>query len=173
MSQFCGKCDFFDHIDSLSDERLKKMKVYIGDTLVKTDTEKDRALYYPFLVSFGGFNGDVDTLHLTSNSFITVKERGYLNYFLENMNKVYRRCKRNKTPFTYEKAIETIFLFDEHRYEEPLHELYERICKSRKVNIDGIHIKDGMTAYYRNEWLKELIRVGWQYDEAKKWIDEH
>lgn len=174
MSQFCGKCDFFDHIDSLSDERLKKMKVYIGDTLVKTDTEKDRALYYPFLVSFGGFNGDVDTLHLTSNSFITAKERGYLNYFLENMNKVYRRCKRKNIPFTYENATEKIaFLCNDGRYEEPLHKIYERICKSRKVNIDGIHIKDGMTAYYRNEWLKELIRVGWQYDEAKKWIDEH
>lgn len=174
MSKFCGKCDFFDHVDSCNEERLKNMKVYVNNTLVKTDTEKDRALYYPFLISIGGFGGGNEVIYLTSRSHISIKEEDCIEFFFRKMATAYRRCKRKNTPFTYENATKKIaFLCNDGRFEEPLHEIYERVSKSRKVNIDGIHIKDGITAYYRNEWLKELIRVGWQYDEAKKWIDEH
>ncbi len=177
MSRYCGKCDFCDHIIGMNDEHLKKINVYVNGKKVKADTEKYRALYYPFIIGLGVHDANGDSVWLSQTSNITQEESERLDYFLKTIKRAYNRCKRQKIPFTYERAIETIYTPDcvsDYYLKEPLNELFERVCKSpHKADASGIRIEGGIIAYYRSEWEKELIRVGWEENEARKWVYEH
>lgn len=115
MSQFCGKCDFYDGFVEIrcdSDEEkikeeLKKLKLYVRgkddrDHLVKSDTIKDIAMYYPYLEAIACGSDDRFIIVLSADSFIDYEEKERLSYRIEDVLKYWRKCKRKKMPFTKE-----------------------------------------------------------------------
>ena len=89
MSIFSGKCDFYDHFCMIGNdgdeekikEKLKSLTLYVYGKdgrhhLVKSDTIKDIAKYYPYLVSTGCCSKEHgEYINLSADCYIDREER--------------------------------------------------------------------------------------------------
>lgn len=178
MSQFSGKCDFYDgfvEIYSNGDEEklkeeLKKLKLYIRGNdnrnhLVKTDTIKDIAKYYPYLEAIAYSSDDRFIVVLSADSFIDYEEKERLSYRIEDVLKYWRKCKRKKMPFTKEEFYKDNWWTNEALMDE----IIDRVAKyGDKAEFDDIHLP--MHEYYRKRWFEELVRLGYTKREAYDWV---
>lgn len=178
MSQFSGKCDFYDiFIDIHSDddnkkteENLKKLRLYVGGKdgrshLVKSDTIKDIAKYYPYLVCMliSDKNGE-NVMYLSSSSFIDQEERERLSWYVNDVMKYWRKCKRTKIPFIAEECLKKFHYL----HADVLSIIIDRVAKDGdKAEFDDIHLP--FHEYYRQRWFEELVKVGWTEREAYDW----
>lgn len=178
MSQFCGKCDFYDsfvaiHGDGDEEkvkENLKKLRLYIygkdgRDHRVKSDTIKDIAKYYPYLEGIMCYNKENGyNIHLQSDSFIDQEEREHIGWYIRDVYKYWRKCKRNKKPFVVDECIESLYWMND----DILRTVAERVAKDgNKAEFDDIH--DSLHEYFRRRWFGELVRVGYTEFEAYNW----
>ena len=179
LSQFSGKCDFYDSfimIHSNNDkkeieENLKKLTLYVQGAdgrkhKVKSDTIKDIAKYYPYLKSIAVDIKDIGyEIVLSNNSYIDQEENQMKEYRIRDVLKYWRKCKRNKIPFTIEGCKKELGFW--HNW-EVIEEIINRIIKfGDKAEFDDIHIP--LWEYYRRNWFKELVRVGYSEIEAYNW----
>lgn len=178
MSQFCGKCDFYDSFVMIGsdgkhgklEENLKRLKLYVygkdgRDHRVKSDTIKDIAKYYPYLESVACYSKESGyNIHLQSDSFIDQEEREHIGWYVRDVLKYWRKCKRNKKPFRVDECIESLHWMSD----DVLRTVAERVAKDGgKAEFDDIH--DSLHEYYRREWFEELVRVGYTEFEAYNW----
>lgn len=173
MSRFCGKCDYYDHIYGMDADRLSLSKVYLNEKIVDCSTEKNRALYYPFIISSGCFNKNGDVIYLSSKSYITEHEEEILKILLDRVISVYNYFKKKDIEFTFKNVLDKLGYLADGIYRSATEKICNRVKESRKANIVGIHISDGVETYYRSEWKRELIRVGWTEEEANNWINKY
>lgn len=177
MSRFCGKCDFYDGFVAIrcdGDEEkvtkeLKNLKLYVHgrdgrNHRVKSDTIKDIAKYYPYLEAVMHGNKEGMTVILSSDSFIDEEERELLQYRVDYALKYWRKCKRNKVPFSEEECLRQYWGTND----EAEKEIVRRIAKDGdKVTLDGIH--SPLSEHFRREWFEELVKVGYTELEAYNW----
>lgn len=178
MSMFCGKCDFYDsfvaiHGDGDEEkvaENLKKLRLYVygkdgRDHRVKSDTIKDIAKYYPYLEHVACFDKENGyNIHLASDSFIDQEEREHIGWYVRDVYKYWRKCKRNKIPFVVDECIESLHWMNTNL----LRTVAERVAKDgNKAEFDDIH--DSLHEYYRRQWFEELVRLGYSEREAYDW----
>ena len=179
MSEFSGKCDFYDgfvdiHCDgdkSKITEELSKLKLYIRGKddrkhLVKSDTIMDIAKYYPYLRSLTIAENCSTSIVLASDSFIDQEEAEWLNWKVEYVLKYWRKCKRNKKPFVAEECLNELSWLGSKSTQ-----LKEIICRvekdGNKAEFDDIH--DDTHEHFRRKWFEEMVRVGWTEREAYDW----
>lgn len=178
MSQFSGKCDFYDcfvaiHSDgdeNKVEENLKRLDLYIYGKdgrahKVVSNTIKDIAKYYPYLELIQSYSKETGyNVYLSSDSFIDQEEREHIGWYVEYVFKYWRKCKRNKKPFVAEECMKELsWLRDEY-----LRDIAERVEKSgTKAEFDDIH--DDLHEYYRRKWFEELVRLGYTETEAYDW----
>ena len=168
ISLYSGRCDLKDTLDIFGvNEIIKKYKIYASNQILPLEVKepKDLIPYYPFLTSSMSSNKETGgTIYLTSESYIDTEERQSLTWTLNNLIKIWKRCKRKKIPFDKEEALAQTTLFTPREYEE---EIADRVAKfGDKATIDGIHIKSHNR--YRQDLYDEMIKNGW--DEAKSYI---
>ena len=179
MSEFSGKCDFYDRfvsIGSSEDEEkvlrnLKKLNLYVRGKdgrshRVKSDTIKDIAKYYPYLESISLYDKENGyRIYLESDSFIDREEAEWRNWKVGYVLKYWRKCKRNKKPFVTEECL------NELSWMSKSSQLKEMICRvekdGNKAEFDDIH--DSMHEYFRRKWFEELVRLGYTEREAYDW----
>ena len=169
MSAYSGKCDVADYLSDATDEYLHNAQIYIGDHIVplRIDNQHDLAPYYPYLVYMGGWSINHHVIHISTESYIDQEERDHLTWKLEDTKKYYRKCKRKKIPYNSEEAARRISFLREPTELE--HEIAHRVKSfGEKATINGLH--DTMHEYYRNLWLEEMIRLGWDKQQAAYWI---
>lgn len=178
MSQFCGKCDFYDGFVEIRcggdeekiKEELKKLKLYVRgkdgrDHLVKSDTIKDIAKYYPYLEAIACSSDDGFTVILSSDSFIDQEEKEYLDWKIIDVLKWWRKCKRNKKPFNVDECVEKLSWMNT----DQLRIIAERVAKDgEKAEFDDLH--DPMHEHCRKRWYEELRRIGYTQIEAYNWV---
>ena len=177
MSIFCGKCDFYDGFVAIRcdgdetkvSEELKKLELFIrgkdGRThRVKSDTIKDIAKYYPYLECIMTGNKEKTTIILTSDSFIDQEEEEHVGWYIRDVYKYWRKCKRNKKPFVVDECIESLYWMND----DILRTVAERVAKDgNKAEFDDIHLS--LHEYYRRRWFGELVRLGYTELEAYNW----
>lgn len=178
MSQFCGKCDFYDSFVMIGsdgkhgklEENLKRLKLYVygkdgRDHRVKSDTIKDIAKYYPYLEGVMSYSKETGyNIHLQSDSFIDQEEREHIGWYVRDVLKYWRKCKREKKPFVVDECIKSLHWMND----DILRTVAERVAKDGgKAEFDDIH--DSLHEYYRREWFEELVRVGYTEFEAYNW----
>lgn len=178
MSQFCGKCDFYDSFVAIGadsneekvKENLKNLKLYVygkdgRDHRVKSDTIKDIAKYYPYLESVMNYSKESGyNVYLCSDSFIDQEEREHIGWYVRDVLKYWRKCKRNKKPFIVDECIESLHWMND----DILRTVAERVAKyGNKAEFDDIH--DSLHEYYRRRWFEELVRLGYSEFEAYNW----
>lgn len=178
MSRFCGKCDFYDSFVMIGsdgkhgklEENLKRLKLYVygkdgRDHRVKSDTIKDIAKYYPYLEGVMSYSKETGyNIYLQSDSFIDQEEREHIGWYVRDVLKYWRKCKRGKKPFVVNECIQTLHWMND----DILRTVAERVAKDGdKAEFDDIH--DSLHEYYRREWFEEMVRVGYTEREAYDW----
>ena len=180
MSMFSGKCDFYDSVVAIwcdgdttkLEEFLARTDIYIfsraDERKHKLDikNEKDAAKYYPYLQCIAALGRtDRNTIILSSTSFIDDEEEEHLSWYLDDVLKYWRKCKRNKTPFTAEKYFEQTWL---NKSNPLLIEIVKRVVKDgKKATTEGLHTD--IHEYYRKRWFEEMVRLGYSETEAFNW----
>ena len=177
MSQFSGKCDFYDgfvaiHSDGNEEkvvENLKKLTLYVRGSddrehIVNSDTIKDIVKYYPYLESIALYNKDDGfKIVLSSDSFIDMEEKDHLNWYIEDVYKYWRKCKRRKIPFNVEDCVESSW-----RNSELVREIATRVAKDGKdAEFDDLHLP--MHEHYRKRWFEEMVKAGYTEHQAYNW----
>lgn len=174
MSMFSGKCDFYDMFMDEDEnkvvENLKYLELHIygkdkRDHRLKSDTIKDIAKYYPYIVCMGyGDKNGKRIILLSSDSFIDQEERDRISWYVEDVLKYQRKCKRKKIPFIIEDYLNQSWFTN-----DTLKEVAERIDKfGEKANINDIHTS--IHEMYRRYWFEELVKVGYTEHEAYSWV---
>ena len=168
ISRYSGRCDLKDTLDIFGvNEIINKYKIYAPNQILPLEVNepKDLIPYYPFLTSSMSSNKETGgVIYLTSESYIDTEEREHLTWTLDNLIRIWRRCKRKKIPFDKEEALAQTTLFTPREHEE---EIADRVAEfGDKATIDGIHLKlhDG----YRQDLYEEMIKNGW--DESRSYI---
>jgi len=180
MSQFCGKCDFYDSFVAIrSDgedekiiENLKGLELYVRGKdgrrhQVKSDTIKDITKYYPYLesVRYGNQDGYC-VIILASDSFIDQEEREHLSYYVRDVEKYYNRCKRKKIPFVVDECVKEYSYWTTPELCRIIAERFEQFGK--KADFSDLHLP--MHEYYRKRWFEEMVRVGYTEHQAYDWV---
>lgn len=178
MSMFSGKCDFYDSFVMIGSdgehgkvrENLKKLKLYIYGNdnrchRVMSETIKDIAKYYPYLTLIRTWDKDNgDFIILSSDSFIDQEEQEHLDWYIDDVMKYWRKCKRNKVPFVVDECVEKLHWMDN----DIIRSVAERVAESGKdAEFDDIHLS--MQEYYRQRWFEEMVKVGYTEREAYDW----
>ena len=180
MSMFSGKCDFYDGFvdihckcdETKIAEELSKLKLYIRgrdgrNHRVKSETIKDIVKYYPYLrrvIVYSEENGD--TVILESDSFIDQEEAEWRDWRVGYVLRYWRKCKRNKKPFVAEECFNEVSWIGSKSAQ--LKEIIRRVEKDgNKAKFDDMH--DDTHEYFRRQWFKEMVRVGWTEREAYDW----
>ena len=165
MSKYSGKCDVYDMLGDLTDQQISEYKIYAyGNEIIplKINTPSDLIPYYPYIVRlwFG------DTIHLSEKSFVDSEEEEFLTFYMDELKRYWRRCKRNKTPFDSTRAYEMITMSG---FVQPWNrELVDRVAESgEKATFEGVHIPahDAM----REKLYKEMLANGYDDDRAYRW----
>lgn len=178
MSMFSGKCDFYDSFVMISSdgehgkimENLKTLKLYVygkdgREHRVKSETIKDITKYYPYLTFFNAWDKDNgDFIILSSDSFIDQEEREHLGWYIDDVMKYWRKCKRNKVPFVVDECVKKLNWINN----DIIRSIAERVAESgNKAEFDDIHLP--MQEYYRRQWFEEMVKVGYTEREAYDW----
>lgn len=160
MSQFSGKCDFYDHllIMGYSDRDIQdKLEVYIGNRRLKFRTMTDLIPYYPYLIYTSVYNNTLGkcVVTLSKESFVDSEEREILEYYLKYLLRIYKRCKRKKETFNIDEAVKMVSILGIRN--DHIVELATRVSKhGNKANIDGIHIES--KDWYRRKLIEVMIQ---------------
>lgn len=179
MSVYSGKCDVYDHFSmrAETDEDIEKeiqrtdFYIYLKDRKHKLDihTVKDLIPYYPFLTSAYAYNKEgKSNMFLSSESFVDQEEKQFLNMYMDDVKKYYRKCKRLKQPFNKEEAIKKIHWNDNWEVEEYKLAIVDRVAKEgQKANIDGLFIpyKD----WERTRLYDTMVEYGYDENYAYNW----
>lgn len=163
ISKFSGKCDVYDsliEIHRYTEEELRNnVKIYIGNSQepLKISSHKDLIPYYPYLIGMV-FYDNVErksVVRLSSKSFVDREERECLERRLQELIKIYNRCKRKKIEFDVDEALTRVVWSGWN--EEPYRELANRVKENgKKATIDGIHLQ--MHERYRQLLVDEMIK---------------
>lgn len=171
MSMFSGKCDFYDGVIAIHcDGDTSKLEEFLSRTtirmrgadgrehVVSVKNEKDAALYYPYLEAIAAFNiGKGNSIILSSQSFIDSEEREFMGWYIEDVLRYWRKCKREKKPFDVDECVSAVGYNWRNTY--ILKAVAEKVAKDgAKAKFDDIHTP--MHEHYRRKWFEELVRVG-------------
>lgn len=141
-------------------------KIYHNDELLDIKEERDLVPWYPYLIAMSCGNKEGAVIHLSERDFISREEEECLTWRLENIKKVYRRCKRKHEEFNIEEVYQKeCWLFPR----PELRILVERVAdQGNKATIEGVY--DRMHERYRDEWRKELLEYGYDAEWIEEWI---
>lgn len=167
ISKYSGKSDVFDSLVMIhkytDEELLNNVKIYIhtkdGDKRLRITCRKDLIPYYAHLVSSAYYDNKErkSVIHITSESWVDREERDMLQHKLNNVLRIYNRCKRKKIEFDVDTVVKELAWigFDDHIYRRLA--IRVKDC-GKKAIVDGIHTK--MAEYWRKELVKEMINNG-------------
>lgn len=162
MSKYSGRSDLFDSlmIHNYTEEELKNnVKIYVGSSYIPLEIKSHKSLipYYPHLICTAVHNNkeQKSIIHITSESSVDRSEREVLEAYLKRILKYYDKCKRNKTKFVVEDAIENVYFIEWNKPQ--IIEIANRVKENgKKANINGIHL--GVYEHYRKILADEMLR---------------
>lgn len=165
MSRFSGKCDFYDCVASFYtfEEIQNKVKIFVGksDKPLKIEKMTDLIPYYPYLISLGAYDivDRTDTVHLTSKSYIDLREQDSLDFILKQILRYYNSCKRKKIIFSVDGAVKKVFAISDKDRDTVATELANRVkINGKKASTDGLHLS--IYDFYRKELAEEMVENG-------------
>ena len=174
ISIYSGKADVADWFDDCDNEYLKNSELYLSGQIVplKIENQHDLAPYYPYLVVIGCGKDNHAVVHFSEKSFVDSEEEERLSWRLRDIQKYYRKCKKNKIPYTVENAISQACLFTVSENDRKIAEIVGQ--HGNRVTVHDLiykyRIHSPLHEHYRKELLDEMVRLGWDERQAKLWI---
>lgn len=185
MSVFSGKCDLWDSlvmIREVNDETTdwSKIKIYqhtdesyFDETgfrncqLLDIKCLKDLLPYAAFLTGAAYGNADGTYIcYIGRRSFIDTEEEERFTWDLNEIKKLYRRCKRKKIEFTEDYVLNELSWITN---KEPIKTLFYRVKEHPySANVEGLH--DNLHQYYRKKLEEDMIEAGYTPEQAYEWV---
>lgn len=184
MSMFSGKCDLADHMWICNDteedvqREIDKTDFYLhrpsGLCGHKLDihTIKDLVPYYPYLISMAyGSKEDRNKVWISSESFVDSEEKERIGWYIDDVLKYYRKCKRKKIPFIKEECIKNSFWGERHSdfFSDIIDKIIENNFKYTPEDAfyDGFHLS--LHDHYRKSLYEEMVKYGYSKEYAMQW----
>lgn len=149
--------DDFDILKALGDD------VNIPETYYKKveyTSFKDLIPYYPYIIAFAACNNKDShnsIVVLSMESHVDCEEKEILEWYMRDLQKIYRRCKRKKIEFDVEEAVKEVSW---HSNIDVIRELAQRVKQyGKKATTEGIHLPF-YEKYYRQELVDEMLKHG-------------
>ena len=163
MSIYSGKCDLYDQIEIFGEKHILNSKIYIGnsDKPLEFNNIKEFIPYYPYIItsSCGDKNGSI--IRLTDESYVDIHEKELLEFMLNEIMKIYNRCKRKKVKFDVDKTLNELWIIGN---KDIYKELIERVKKyGKKATTDDLHLE--CNEFYRKKLVEELEKNGFNLRE--------
>lgn len=159
MSKFSGKCDFADHIEIVGLENTLKSTVFIGNIGNEKKLElheyRDLIPYFPHLISVAGISKVGNSvIHLTTKSYVDIREEESLNFKLKQVLNYYKKCKRNNIKFDEDECLKKMYIME---WDKGIYtEIIERVKQyGNKANTNGMHLY--ISEYYRKKLADEML----------------
>lgn len=179
MSRYSGCSDVYDSLVAIHEYTEEELKnnviIYVGKNKepLKINSKKDIIPYYPYVVCTASFDNKrrEAVLYITSESYVDISEKEILERCLKDTLKIYNRCKRNKTEFDVNEALEKLYWNDWNM--KAMKELVNRVKEyGNKATIDGIHLR--ASEYHRQLLAEEMVRNGMNLADTKyeRFLDE-
>lgn len=163
ISKFSGKCDCYDILiyGYTEDELKNNVKIYIGDakTPFKIECIQDLIPYYPYIITYLGFNGaeKKTVIHLSSESYVDYEEREIMQSYLKQILREYNKCKKKKEDFNINDVTSKVCW--NYVNEDVIREIAARVKeKGKKADISDLHLD--IREYYRKELVNEMLENG-------------
>lgn len=160
MSKFSGKCDFADHIEIFGVESILNSKVYVnGIGPLKFESEKDMIPYYPYIIWTSYISKEDGVIHLSRKSFIDSEDEEHVSWYLNDVLRVYKKCKRKKIDFTIDEIHKMIGDWSFTNWKNYYIEIYDRVCKNGiKADVHDLH--SPMSNIYRTSLIEVAEQFG-------------
>ena len=166
MSKYSGKCDVFDMFADCSNKYLRSTRFFINKEPISIRNQKELAPFYPFLVAVHCADKDGGIVHMTSRSYVDEHEEDILAFYLKELMKAYRNCKRKGLEITVSNLMEKVS-WNSNEYVKLL---AERVAVSgEKATIEGISM-DGIIPVYRKCLFEDMIAMGYPEGAAREWV---
>lgn len=146
MSKFSGRYDFYDylHAHKFTDEDIKNnLYIYIGKTKtpLEINDKNDLIQYYAYVPKKDKYDKKkkIAMVYLTDKSWVDIEEEQNLNISLNDIKKIYIKCKKKKSDFNEEDVLNQIYhkKIDLDVYKE----LIKRVKMDyKKADINGLHL---------------------------------
>ena len=118
-------------------------------------------MWFLWLFSLGAYD-NVDrkaTVHLTSKSYIDLRERDSLDFVLKQILRYYNSFKLKKIDFSVDGAVKKVFAISDKDRDTVATELANRVkINGKKASTDGLHLS--IYDFYRKELVEEMIKNG-------------
>ena len=164
MSKYSGKCDVCDCYSAYSDDRLQKIKFFIGNTQLTINNQKDLMPYYPFIVAMS-HGGEV---HLSHCSYVDRHEAEVFEFYLDRAKKARRSLMSNKKAVDVENIMKRMSW----NHEDYARELAKRVVEQgNKATWDGLTLP-GITPVMRECLYADMVSEGYDEAFAKQWVYE-
>lgn len=138
-----------------------------GDKLLDIKCLKDLIPYGAFLIGMG--YGDKNGNHIVrigSRSFVDREEEERFTWHLDQVKKIYRRCKRKKIEFTEEYVQKELSWISN---KEAISEFYKRVKEHPCTkDVSGVH--SNIHQHYRNELVETMKEFGYTQEQADEWV---
>ena len=138
-----------------------------GEELLDIKCDKDLLPYGAFLVgcSYGDQDGTY-IAHIGSRSFVDQEEEERFTWYLREVQRLYRRCKRKKIEFTEEYVQHELSWISD---KETISEMYRRVKEHpTSANVKGLH--DNLHQHYRRRLAEEMVKAGYTQEQADEWV---
>lgn len=147
----CGKCDFRDDLIKIwadgSDEQveafLQKSKIYVGDFgPLNLEKFEDCIPYFHHIIASASFSKDSgNVIHLSSKSYLDIREEETLENVYKQVHNYYEKCKRLKKVMDWEEFAKAYWLNDKFEYYN-YRAIFDNFCKdpkkAQKIKWDGL-----------------------------------
>lgn len=166
MSQFSGKCDYRDSYEIFGEEYILNSKTFIGNNIIplRMDSYKDLVPYFPYLVATSCGDKESAVIRLTNESFVDSEERETLQWYLDDIKKEWRRCKRKKIEFNVDEVSDKIG-YDK----EFIKILADEVARNGNKAEIPYNAHMPLRDYYRIELYKEMVKVGYSKFQSAEW----
>ena len=106
---------------------------------------------------------------MSKESFVDREEKEHLQWHLDDIKKLHRKCKRNKIRFTREYALNNLWWTKGENADDLTIKMIDAVAKNgQKTYIDSMwHLP--LYDRYREELLKTMVRYGYDLQKAKSW----
>ena len=180
MSKYCGKCDLYDCFSMHPDleERISQSIIYKhGNSeceVLDIKTERDLALYFPYIVWMMASDSAKAVIHIGSNDYIRSREIYLLTWYADKARMIKKRCKRKKVLYlpceAYDEIMKKYLLSDNNATQ--IAEITKRIGYEKRKSFKTVSdIKLPSLDFYRNVWFEDLVNIyGYSEEFAKQWV---
>ena len=172
MSKFSGKSDFADFVlmHNKPENVLNSCKIYLGWNVIPFDFQKssDFIPYYPHLIILSVIDKDgTGIVRLSQKSFVDTDEEDIVRLAMSEIQRYWRRCKRNHEEFTLDGAIKNV-CWNPQAPQEYVVELINRVAEfGDKAEAIGVHTRYHDS--YRQCLYDEMINNGWSEKTSTRW----